>query len=361
MHSLRYENHRLTSRDHEEKAMRLVLFLFILIMFISNCNEKAKDNKRDLFFILGIVNSKGSAANTTSPFLYITVNSHNEEGLPDPAYDSVPGTTYMTYRTLVKTLADTIATKGGKYNFESDWRFLNAIKLYDSAGVMADTNNKNLLRYLKEDKGFEVDAHAHEATENYADVAYRISQLGVTPSDNIGGFTYNSTAGNSTDWEIMQNTLTGRINTTYSKKFTTLVLAGSLNHTSDDKTYGAWKPKSKSEFYTNDSSKNLTFIGGGCENVVTSTSLASDHISTITRISDGIKNGTYAKGNFYATTLMLNTRDLTADYITKVGQILDGIKSRVDAKEIQWVFHSEKKSIWETTFSSKSFQFACPN
>lgn len=341
--------------------MRHFILVIICSLVFFNCSQKKESEANNRLVALGLLSSRTQTINTTTnPYLYVSITSHNEESLPDPAYDSLPGTTYLTYRSLTKSLVDTIYSKGAKFNYESDWRFLNAIKLYDTASVMADTNNKNLLRYIKEDKGFEVDAHAHEATENYADVAYRISQLGVTPSDNIGGFTYNSTSGNATDWEIIQNPLTGRVNTSYTKRFTTLVLAGSANHLADDKTFGAWKPKSKSEFYTHDATKNLTFIGGGCDNVVTTTSNATDHIATITRISDGIKNGTYPKGNFYATNIMLNTRDYSADYITKVGQIIEGLKSRVDAKEIQWTFHSEKKTAWETIYESKSFQFTCP-
>jgi|JI8StandDraft_1071087.scaffolds.fasta_scaffold40394_2 hypothetical protein len=338
-----------------------VIGQFLLSILLLNCVKTNQDNGNKLLVVYGLLSTKVTTApTTTNPYLYVSITTHSEEGIPDPIYDTVPGTIYSTYRSLTKSMVDTIYSKGAKLNYESDWRFLNAIKLYDTASVMSDTNNKNLLRYIKEDKGFEVDAHAHESNENYADIAYRMTLLGVTPSDNIGGFTYNATSGNATDWETMQNSLTGRVNTSYSKKFTTLVLAGSSNHTADDKTYGAWKPKSKSEFYTHDPSKNLTFIGGGCDNVVTSTSTAADHIATITKISDGIKNGTYANGNFYATNIMLNTRDYSADYIAKVGQIIDGLKSRVDAKDIQWVFHSEKKTAWETIYGSKNFQFTCP-
>ncbi|HNO21409.1 MAG TPA: hypothetical protein PKK94_00395 [Leptospiraceae bacterium] len=336
--------------------MNFKIFIPMLILAsLAFCKTEKKKNTAVLAGAFLLSQTK------TNPYLYVSITSHNEESSSsgDPVYDALPGTNYTTSRNLVKSMIDTIAAKGAKINYESDWRFLNAIKTYEPNGA-SDINNKNLLRYIKEDKGFEIDPHAHESTENYADVAYRISQLGVTPSANVGGFTYNATSGSSTPWENMQNGLAGRINTSYTWKPTTLVLAGSADHKADDYSYGAWKPKSVSDFYTHDSTKNLVFIGSGCSNVVTSTSAASDHISAITRISDGIKNGTYAKGKFYSANIMINQRDYSTDYITKVGQIIDGLKSRVDAKEIQWVFHSEKKTAWETVYSSQNFQLTCP-
>ena len=75
-------------------------------------------------------------------------------------------------------------------NYQSDWGFLNAVRLYDQGAPNRD--GKNIVRYFRENLGFEVDPHAHPNEGppfyNLADVAWHIEQLGVQPSGTVGGF-----------------------------------------------------------------------------------------------------------------------------------------------------------------------------
>ncbi|MDX1958604.1 MAG: hypothetical protein SFU98_08535 [Leptospiraceae bacterium] len=331
------------------------LFLFILpIILFFNCAKKETDNKKFSLLALAYIMNQ----NNKLP-IYINFVSHNEEstsaGDPDYAVQSV----YVSSRNLVKQMADTIYSKGGKWNYQSDWKFLLSIKNYEPNGS-SDINNKNLIRYLKEDKNFEVDPHAHETTYNYADVAKLISDLGVEPSKNVGGFVYDETSATKT-WERMQNSLSSSQVSipSYSWKPETLWGAASKSHTNDDKSFGAWKPKSPTEFTTHDSTKNLGYMGSGCKNLVTSTSKSSDHIAVVKKVIDNVQNGTYPKTGFYPITIMMNQRDFSANTIQTVSDILDGLKEYSDKGYIQWKTITEKKSIWINSFKSENTRIPC--
>ena len=124
-----------------------------------------------------------------SPNVFLTFVMHNEDGSnpgqPDYLNDS---TIYYKYRQLVKRLAGMIRANKAALNLQSDWNFLLAVAKYDNKGVMTSTANKNIIQWLHENVGIEMDPHTHEKRYNYADVAYLINQLDVMPTQTVGGF-----------------------------------------------------------------------------------------------------------------------------------------------------------------------------
>src|SRR3990170_8327065 len=165
-----------------------------------------------LFVLSGGPESRASAA---LPPVYLTIVSHNEEplgGRPDYTADR---DFYLQNRALLKLLAETITSRGATYNFQSDWNYLKAVAMYDTGSVTGDTAGKNIVRWMRENLGVEVDPHAHETQYNYADVAYLIEQLGVTPSNNVGGFLYDP-PDNAQRWEQHANWLNGSVYPSYS-------------------------------------------------------------------------------------------------------------------------------------------------
>lgn len=118
--------------------------------------------------------------------VYISIIMHNEEpnGGYHPNFVAEPAV-FAQHRAALLAFAEMLYAEGVMFNWQSDWNFLRAVQLYDNEPP--STNNKNIVRYLKEDLGFEVDPHAHETTYNYADVAALIELLGVTPSNTVGG------------------------------------------------------------------------------------------------------------------------------------------------------------------------------
>ncbi len=327
-----------------------IMILFIPLFFLF-CKKDEKD-KTPLYALGALVISNQTAKLP----IYINFVSHNEEstaaGDPDYAQPAV----FTSSRNLVKQMADTITSKGGKWNYESDWKFLTSIKNYEPNGA-SDTNNKNLIRWMKEDKKIEIDPHAHETAYNYADVAKLISDLGVEPSKVIGGFVYDDTG--ATTWERMQSTLKGVQFPTYSWTAEILWGAASKNHTSDDRSFGAWKPTSPSAFSTHDASKTLIYMGSGCENVVKSTSTASDVVGVVVNVINKVNSGAYPKTGFYPITIMLNQRDFSTNYIQTISSVLDSLKPYVDNGSLQWAYTSEKKTIWIQNYNSQANRMSC--
>src|SRR3990170_5765608 len=201
-------------------------------------------------------------ASASLPPLHLTIVSHNEEplgGRPDYTADLAY---YLQNRDLVKLLAETIASRGATYNFQSDWNYLKAVAMYDVGTVTTNTAGKNIVRWMREDLGVEVDPHAHETQYNYADVAYLIGQLGVSPSNNVGGFLYDP-PDNAQGWEQHANGISGSVYPSYFWRADNLWGAATYQHLgNDDKSSGIWRPKDRYNFYVDDPNQRLLYIGG---------------------------------------------------------------------------------------------------
>ena len=142
--------------------------------------------------------------------VYLTFTTHNEDAEPYNNFNY-----YRTRRNFIVQLADSIVAKGAKWNFQSDWRFLLAVKNFDTGSVVLNTNGKNIIKWLIEDRGIDCDPHSHESSlYNYADVAYLHSQLGITPSKVVGGFLYDTVI-NGNNWENLEDGMYGRYYTNY--------------------------------------------------------------------------------------------------------------------------------------------------
>ncbi|MCY7361814.1 MAG: hypothetical protein LH629_07070 [Ignavibacteria bacterium] len=131
----------------------------------------------------------------TSTSVSITFVTHNEDAEPYNTNYSY----YILRRNIVVQLADYVQLKSVKWNFQSDWRFLQAVINFDTGSVIQNTNGKNIIRWLTEDKGVSCDPHAHENQYNYADIAYMHTLLGITPAKIVGGFLYNQIV-NGNNW-----------------------------------------------------------------------------------------------------------------------------------------------------------------
>jgi hypothetical protein len=280
----------------------------------------------------------------------VNFTSHNEES--DLLAYHTNLSHFNTSREYVRQLAEVISSKGAKWNFQSDWKFLEGVVNYDSG--TSTTNNKNIIRWLKEDKGFEIDPHAHETTRMYPDVAKLMVNLGITPSGVVGGFIYDNTR-----WHSLRSPEAGSYYGSYSWTAEILWGAGSASHTADENSYGIWKPKSATEFSTHDSAATLVHVGGGCANVVGATTTASEIANRIIRMVDGIKNGTYSAAGIYTANIQLNQRDFNAAYINQASEIIDLLAPYVSEGSVVWKNIGEKRDMW-VAGGGAPFRLQCP-
>lgn len=192
------------------------------------------------------------------PKIYVSVVMHNEEPPANPNFVS-DAAAYAQWRSALKDFADMLSTEGVTLNFESDWNFLKATALYDAG---ADTGGKNIVRYLQEDLGFEIDPHAHETQYNYADVAYLIEQLGVTPSQIAGGL-----LGAPVESCIIEHFWLPIVGQQYPSYTWTAQAAwggGTANHIDEQGLWisGIWRPRDNGHFTVHDPLAPIPHIGG---------------------------------------------------------------------------------------------------
>ena len=114
------------------------------------------------FMLVMSFNSFSNAGHVYQSFV-----THNEENEPYNNYSY-----YILRRGIIVQLANYVVQNNARWNFQSDWKFLQAVINFDTGNVVSNTNGKNLIKWLTEDMGIECDPHAHETQHNYADVAY---------------------------------------------------------------------------------------------------------------------------------------------------------------------------------------------
>ncbi|MDQ3019490.1 MAG: hypothetical protein M3R36_02815 [Bacteroidota bacterium] len=282
------------------------------------------------------------------------MTTHNEDAEPYNNYNY-----YRIRRNFVVQLADSIAAREVKWNFQSDWKFLQAVKNFDTGNVVLNTNGKNLIKWLIEDKGIDCDPHSHESNGyNYADVAYLHSQLGITPSKIAGGFLYDTIVGGN-NWENLEAGIFGRMYAAYFWKPDILWGGGTQNHLNDPQNYGAWKPQSMANFYFHDTSKHLTLIGNGCNNKIFDTTQVTTVVQRIRNVVNAISYGVWPDSGFYTATVHTQIGSLNISQINKVMQFIDSIKTFVIQGKVIWKNIDEIYDTWNTSYGKNPFWMGC--
>lgn len=313
-----------------------------------------KDYLTIISLILALLTLNTVVLSQPYPPVYMTLVSHNE--------DNSPWTTYSFYkpkRDLLVQLANTVQSKGAVWSFQSDWKFLLGVIQFDTGSVVANTNGKNLIRWMVEDKGVICDPHSHEANGyNYADVAYLHQQLGITPTKVIGGFLYDTVINNN-NWEELDDGQYGRMHPSYFWQPDILWGGGTPLHVNDPNPLGAWKPKSMSDFFTHDSTKHLVLLGHGCENHIEDTSNIHYNTEILRNLIYQLNSGTLPATGFYPAFSIFNVGDLNSSRVIKISQFLDSVNSLTAGGRVQWKSLTEIYNIWNTSYNKRPYYVMC--
>jgi len=316
-------------RKYSDMKTLLIVFIISLIVFI---------------------NSESKAA----PVLYLNFVSHNEDA---DQFNNFPA--YKNKRDMIVQFVNMLVAKGMPHNFQSDWTFLKAVARFDTGSVVANTNGKNIIKWMVEDKGIECDPHSHESTlYNYADVAYLHSVLGITPTKVVGGFLYDTVV-NGNNWENLEAGIYGRYYTTYFWKPDILWGGGTQQHQNDPNIYGVFKPKSMAQYYVHDSTKHLTLIGNGCANKIFEATNIDSSLLILRSILNAMANHTVPDTGFYTASIFVSNVTLSNNIINKVSSFIDSIAPYVAQNKIRLCKISETYSIWNTQYNKKPFWFFC--
>lgn len=304
-----------------------------------------------IFSFIVILNSFNELKATTP--VYLTFVTHNEE---NEIYNNF--NYYILRRNITVQLADYVVKKGVKWDFQSDWKFLVAVKNFDTGNVVSNTNGKNLIKWLTEDMGISCDPHAHENQYNYADVAYLHSQLGITPPPIVGGFIYNQIIGGN-NWEELEDGQYGRIYTSYFWQPDILWGGGTPLHVADPMNYGAWKPQSMANYYTHDTSKHLTLIGNGCSNKIFDTTAVTTALNKIRNLMNAVEYNLIPDTGFYTATVFMSVGQFNNTQLNKMKQFIDTMSIYVSQGKVQWKTIKELYDYWNTSYQKKPFWIQC--
>lgn len=120
------------------------------------------------------------------PLVYVAIGTHSEDpGNADTgaALSSNLGL-YGNFRHGIYLLAERMNSLGIPWNCQNDWNFLEGCRQWEIDNPQTfpdDTGGLNMIRWLRQVRGVEIDAHSHEGFGyNYADVAWLLrTQFGV--------------------------------------------------------------------------------------------------------------------------------------------------------------------------------------
>ena len=336
------------------------VFFFSVLLFISSCAEDEETEKKQWWKIIqssqeNETPEQSDTGNLHSdeefPPIYVSIFSHNEEayssGYPNFVEDE---DAFWEQREGVVNFANMLAEEGAAYNYQSDWTFLLAMAMYDEG--TASTNNKNLVRYLKEDLGFEVDPHAHESKYNYADVAYLIEQLGVEPSQTVGGALLLPTE--NSKLEYLWEPLTGWQYPSYTWKAKVIMGGGTPKHQDEETLWisGIWKPQNDENPTVHDDNAPLAVIGTYGRRNSEDYSLGA-HIDELLDLQ---KQGLLVPGEIYTASLSLLQDEFTAADIEEFRALIQGYEQETAEGRIIWVGFDELYDIWITEYNTEPNQ-----
>ncbi len=325
-------------------SLCLVVFGGILLLFYSSLSETEK---------VGFEEESGSKTtagpnlheNEAFPPIYVSIFTHNEE----PNSGQYPNfvedeSAFWEQRNGVVQFAQMLHEEGVSYNFQSDWTFLLAATLYDSG--TPSTQGKNVLRYLKEDLGFEIDPHAHETSYNYADVAYLIEQLGVEPSFVVGGFIADPPE--KSKLEYLSKPIQRRQYSSYIWQAEILMGAGTSLHVNEEALWvsGIWKPQNNEQFQVHDDAASLVAVGS-----------YTSEWNGLYELLELQKQGVLEPGKIYTASLFAKQKDFVNEtYIEEFRQRIQDLADETAAGRIEWVGFGEVYSVWLMEYNAEPNQ-----
>ena len=324
----------------------------------------------------GPVQASDSGVQASSSPIYFTIFTHNERTLSRYGSLRENEEDYQEFRTTLLQVATMLHDYGAKYSWQTDYVFLEAYETFEDTLLAADltaTNGKPMLRYLVEDLGVSVEAHAHDCISpsdypsnacveegkayNYADVAYLIETLGeVTPPPLVGGITARPLS------YFADCVVANEHPYTWCPEIVTGYNDG-RGHVpgADDFTSGVWRPSELrgDAFHEHNASSNILFIGNGA--YFTEELAANWHGKEINNrdyinaLIEQIETGQAPQDQIYTVSLFLaefTNRDYDG-FETLESYLRDFLKPLIDDGKLVPMTFPQVAQVWASTFDSR--------
>ncbi|MBL9142240.1 MAG: hypothetical protein JNM99_01045 [Verrucomicrobiaceae bacterium] len=291
--------------------------------------------------------------------------------------------TYVQWREALINFAKQCHARGLPWQYQSDYNFLEGVRrfevnggitgtqimngtwsdaslsAYTFGGVTTSTNTggKNVLKYLHEDLGVNLDPHSHESNPsyNYADVAWLIDVGCDTDATQVvGGHVYVTTSSKYQNWPKFIGGLTAATHTVSGSPYVwtphLMMGGGGDTHRDDPHCTGLWKPLDANNYFTDGGS--LAVIGHW-----------EQDFFEIDRLLRSLEDNSLPHNNkLWTCGRVVNHRDLmTTGYLAiKVPAILNTIQEWRDAGRFQVKTFEDIYSEWTTTYVSASSLYLRP-
>ena len=290
-----------------------------------------------------------------APVIYLDIVTHNEDVT---SWTNASGF-YTTNRTKLITLTNYFQAKGVTWNMQSDYTYLNAVLAKDTGSVLANTNNKNILRWMYEDKGVEMDPHSHENVYIYPDVVKLMDSIGLPESKLVGGNLYGQSNGIN-NWTNLSNGQYGIIFPAKFWKPAYMMGGGTPMHVADIKYYGFWNPQSMTSYLTHDTTQHLVHMGVGCSIKIKDTTTAQETVDEVKALINQVQSGQYPSNGFYFQSIFFEQGDLNQTiFYNKVITVIDSLCAIVATGQAQWKTMKQTYMLWETNYNKQMFQWDC--
>ena len=263
-------------------------------------------------FLLYSIPTDDSSTDVTP--VYVSIVVHNEEPSNSTTYQDYTAnkTYYLEHREMIRRFALMLHSYNIAFNFQSDWAFLKACQMYDNDSVCINTDGKNIIRYLKENLGVSIDPHAHETLYNYADVAYLIKQLGVEPSNVVGGF-----IAEPPEDSVFDHFTSPIEGWHYDFTWVPEILWGASTylHQSDTVASGVWKPKDRYHFYQHDEEQNLIYVAN-----------YDKSFNGVLELVSALENKEIPDDRIYTATIFVSQQLISEDFIVAFEDVVKQLK-----------------------------------
>ncbi len=288
------------------------------------------------------------------PVVYFDFVTHNEE---TSQWNS--SVFYNANRTKLVALANYFQPRGITWNMQNDWVYLTNVLTKETPTLKMSTANKNILVWMHDDKGVEIDPHAHETIYTYPDVAKLMDSIGLPESKIIGGSIYNDSNGINI-WTNLINGQYGNVFPSHFWKPDYMMGGGTPNHVADIKYYGIWNPQGPASFTTHDTSQRLRQLGVGCSIKIQTDTDFNYVMSQVHELMQNVQSGAYPASGHYLQTIFFEMAELNdSNFYNTVTRVADSVNAIVATGKAQWKTLKQSYTIWETTYGAHAFQWDC--
>ncbi|MEO8588958.1 MAG: T9SS type A sorting domain-containing protein [Flavobacteriales bacterium] len=307
--------------------------------------------KRTMMLWLGTISASVCCA---QPIVYLDFVTHNEE----TAQWNLESF-YATNRTRMLTLAEHFQANGITWNMQSDWVYLSNVIAQETPPLTTNTGGKNILRWLYEDRGVEMDPHAHESQYLYPDVVHLMDSIGLPESKVMGGTIYNGYNGVN----LWMNLVDGQYGTIFPTAFWQpdyMMGGGTPNHVNDLKYYGFWNPQDTAHYLIHDPSSHLRHLGVGCSIKISDTTSVAYVVGQVQQVVTNVQSAAYPADGSYLQSIFFEQAGLNDPaFYSKVMAVADAVNAIVGTGAAQWKTFKQAYTLWETDYGAQVFQWEC--